>query len=228
MARRLSTEQIRDVYRADYLRRLKRTPTFRLTRLLPFMGLQPSDAVADFGCGDGALLGLIHKHVASYAGVDFSEEFIHAARTRLSSLGMTNATFHCTSIEEFCSRSCGEFDKAFAMDFAEHVYDEDWLSILLAIRSSLKPNGKLFLHTPNGRFFVERLKKMGVLPQLTGHIAVRDEQAHVDLLTQAGFREITTIGLPHYLPLFAWLRPLAYMPALGPFFVARLFLVATA
>ena len=75
--------------------------------------------------------------------------------------GSATATFHCTDIVAFCARHPNHFDAAFALDFSEHIYDDQFLRIFRAIHGSLKPGGSLYLHTPNAEYFMERLRSAG-------------------------------------------------------------------
>ena len=220
----LSDEQLRDIYRDDYVERYERKSLARLARLMPLMSLAADDVVADFGCGNGMLLDLIHDRVRAYSGVDFSAEFIATARRRAERLGAVNAHFHATAIEDFCRRHPDTFDVAFALDFAEHAYDPSWLAILAAIHASLKPGGRLYLHTPNARFIIEVLKARGVLHQHPGHVAVRDAAANRALLEQAAFRDVRVRYLAHYVPWLKWLHLFGSLPLVGPYCRARLFI----
>ena len=67
-------------------------------------------------------------------GVDFSQPFIDAANDKKRQLGIENARFFCSTIKEFCEENKAQFDGGFAMDFSEHVYDEEWLAILQSFR----------------------------------------------------------------------------------------------
>src|SRR5258707_976922 len=98
-----------------------------MRRMLPLFDLSRDDAVADFGCGNGVLLELVSPIVREYTGVDFSEEFVRAAERRRDALGIRNGTFHCGDIVSFCDEHPNRFDAAFALDFSEHIYDEQFL-----------------------------------------------------------------------------------------------------
>jgi 2-polyprenyl-3-methyl-5-hydroxy-6-metoxy-1,4-benzoquinol methylase len=224
MPPQFTEDQLRDLYRDDYVQVYERKPLSRLARLLPFIPLSPDDEVADFACGNAMLLDLIHNRVRVYHGVDFSEEFIAAARSRAQRLGASSARFHAASIEDFCAAHPEAFDKAFAMDFSEHVYDEPWLGILRAMRGTLKPGGRLYLHTPNAAFIIEILKARGILHQFPEHIAVRDADANRALIEQAGFSEIRVRFAPHYVVALKWLHIFSPLPLVGRFFRARLFI----
>ena len=47
------------------------------------------------------------------------------------------------------------FDKAFSLDFTEHIYDEEFLNIFKSIKQTIKKNDELYIHTTNGNYFLE-------------------------------------------------------------------------
>jgi 2-polyprenyl-6-hydroxyphenyl methylase/3-demethylubiquinone-9 3-methyltransferase len=224
MADRLSEEQLRAIYDQDYVDQYDPHAVQRMRRMLPFFGLSGREVVADFGCGNGVLLELIGPHVRDYVGVDFSEAFVRAAERRRDALHIRNATFQCSDIVAFCAEHPNQFDAAFALDFAEHIYDDQFLRIFSAIHGALKPGAALFLHTPNGEYFIERLRERGILERIEGHVAVRDAGRNEALLTQCGFTNVRVRYLAHYLRAAAAFHGLGALPVIGRHFRARLFL----
>lgn len=220
-------ENLQTLYADDYVERFEREQSpFRISRLMHYFNLQKDFRVADFGCGNGMLLNLIHNQIKDYAGVDFSEEFIIAARKRQEREGITNAVFFCESIESFCNRNPERFDAGFVLDLAEHVYDREWSGILTAIYHSLKPGGTLYLHTPNAEFFLEIMKKNNIIfHQFREHVAVRDVQENLRLLERAGFSRCEVKLLPHY-NILRWLHALSFIPFIGKFFKSRILIIA--
>jgi len=208
-----------------YVDNYERKPISRLARLVPLMRLSPDDELADFACGNAMLLPLVAHRVRHYHGVDFSADFIQAGERRAASQGIRNCSFHCDDIVSFCTARPDRFDVATAMDFSEHIDDRDFVDIFSAIRGSLKPGGRLYLHTPNLAFVLERLKQRGVLPQFPQHIAVRDADQNRRLLEACGFApaDIRITELAHY-NVMRVVHPLRRLPAVGPFFAARLFI----
>jgi 2-polyprenyl-3-methyl-5-hydroxy-6-metoxy-1,4-benzoquinol methylase len=192
--------------------------------MLPFFELSGREVVADFGCGNGVLLELISPRVHEYVGVDFSEAFVRAAERRRDARGLRNATFHCSDIVAFCAEHPNRFDAAFALDFSEHIYDDQFLRIFRAIHGTLKPGASLFLHTPNGAYFIERLREWGILDRIEGHVAVRDAESNRALLAQCGFADVQVRYLAHYLKLASRFHGLGTLPLVGRYFRARLFL----
>ncbi len=192
------------------------------------MDLKKSDQVADFACGNGALLDHVCPLVRSYTGVDFSETMIEYATARMNRLGLTNARFECARIEEFCARHARVFDAGFALDFSEHVYDDSWVAILRSIRQALKRPGRLYLHTPNADFLLERMRRGNVLlRQSPEHVAVRTLAENTRLLEEAGFRISRGLLIPHY-NILRVIHPLSFIPVVGRYLKARIFIEALA
>jgi len=223
---RLSDAELLAIYDQSYVDIYDPHAVQRIRRMLPLFDLSPTDVVADFGCGNGVLLELIADRVRRYVGVDFSEPFIRGAERRRDASGITNGTFEWADVVEFCARHTGEFDAAFALDFSEHVYDDQFLRIFGAIRSSLKRRGRLYLHTPNAEYFLEQFHEWGVLKQVEGHVGVRTAREHVDLLRQCGFTGVEVRYLAHYLIFASRFHFLGHLPLVGRFLRARLFITA--
>lgn len=221
-AGRQSEDQLRAIYDQSYVDQYDPHAVRRMRRLLPFFDLSPEDVVADFGCGNGVLLELVAPRVREYVGVDFSEQFVRAAERRRDAAGVRNGTFHCGDIVSFCETRPNRFDAAFALDFSEHVYDDQFARIFCAIYGSLKPGAPLYLHTPNAEYFMERWKERGVLRQVEGHVGVRDARQHEALLRGCGFADVHVRYLAHYLYIASLFHALGFLPVVGPLFRARL------
>jgi 2-polyprenyl-6-hydroxyphenyl methylase/3-demethylubiquinone-9 3-methyltransferase len=219
---RLTTEQLRGLYQGKYVTHHLNQPIYRISRLLPYLKLRKTDIVADFGCGNGILLHVIHDRIARYLGVDWSEEFIAVAKSRCEAMNIDNALFECADITDFCHRNKASFDKAFTMDLSEHIYDEDFVPIYTAIWQSLKPGGTLYLHTPNATYLLEILKRKGIMRQFPEHVAVRNADENIQLLAKAGFSSVTVHYLSHYVRPLSSLHFLSRIPVVGRLFQARL------
>src|SRR5262245_34070268 len=223
-AERRSDTELRAIYDQDYVDQYDPHAVVRMQRMLPLFRLTGGEAVADFGCGNGVLLQLISRSVREYVGVDFSEAFVKAAEKRRDAAGIHNGRFVCRDILAFCAEHPNRFDAAFALDFSEHLYDDQFLAIFRAIYGALKPGAHLYLHTPNGDYFLERLRHRGVLRQIEGHVAVRSPRENEALLASCGFTSIEIEYLPHYLSVPAAFHFLGSWPLIGRAFRARLFI----
>ena len=221
---RRSEDELRAIYGQRYADEYDPHAVERIQRLLPFFDLSGDEEVADFACGNGVLLELIGPRVRAYAGVDFSDAFVRAAERRREARGIRNGTFYCDEIVAFCTQHPNHFDVGFALDFSEHIYDDQFVRIFSAIRGALKPGAPLYLHTPNLEYFVERLRHWGILPQIEGHVAVRDTARYHALLAQCGFAWVHTRYLAHYLYPASAFHGLGTLPLVGRYFRARLFL----
>lgn len=216
--------ELQGLHGAEYVAAFAKTSPYRLERLVDSIVMDAEDEAVDFGCGDGMLMPLVAPRVKRYTGVDFSPEFIEKARGRQMRLCMDNVELFTGDIIGFCNDRPASFTLAFAMDFSEHVYDDDWLVMLRSMRRSMKPGGRLYMHTPNADFFVERMKASNfILKQFPEHIAVRNVDGNLDLLLKAGFRLGGLELMPHY-NVLRYLHPLSRLPLIGKYMKARIFL----
>jgi 2-polyprenyl-6-hydroxyphenyl methylase/3-demethylubiquinone-9 3-methyltransferase len=209
-------------YTQDYVESLLRSDIGRIRRLLPYFEIVQGDCVLDAACGCGLLYNVLGDRGISYTGVDFAPTAIAKAKELYANA--KNATFVCEDLVEFCRSHPNSFDKILALDFAEHITDEQFIAIFSGLWSALKPSGKLYIHTPNGMFFLERLKHWGILRQFPEHIAVRDLDAYQRLLGGINVLKVTAHFLPHY-NVLKLVHPLSYVPLLGGLFRARLLFV---
>lgn len=216
----LTDSELKNIYKDSYVKKYHQKDTGRLKRVLSKIIFYKNDIVADFACGNGLLAGLISHKVDKYTGVDFSEAFINDAKDRNKHL--TNVTFQEIDIIDFCKQNPEKYTKAFAMDFSEHIYDEQFINIFKAIKDSLIQGGELFIHTPDSNFILEILKSKGIMPQIVGHIAVRNIKEYKMLLDNVGFSKIESYTLSHYILVLKIFHIFSYIPILGKYFKARI------
>lgn len=219
----LSEEERRNLHSGDYVSVLENLPLSRLERLLPYLDLRPSYRAVDFACGAGNFAELIHSRVEWVDGVDFAPDFIDTARRRAAERAIENVSYHCQDIVVFCDAHRSEYDVVTAIDFSEHIYDEDFVRIFGGAFNSLKPGGCLYIYTPNLTFFWERMKDVGLAKQFPQHIAVRDAQQNIDLLERCGFarHNIQLRFLAHFNVLRS-VHWLSHLPRIGKYFQAKL------
>lgn len=224
------TKSSKDLHSGDYVEMYESKPISRISRLVELMRLdRRTTGLVDLACGNAMLLSVVHDKVARYTGVDFSEDFIAAARKRATRLGAVNCEFHCEDIVRFCANRPEEFDVATAFDFSEHIYDDDFIKIFSAVHASLKPGGRLYLHTPNLDFFMEKMRDSNfILRQRPEHIAVRNTSQNIALLQRAGFAAVNIRSrfIAHY-NILSLVHPLRHLPLLGKYFEARIFIECT-
>jgi SAM-dependent methyltransferase len=215
------------LHSGEYVERYNRKPLDRVINLARLMQLPPTARLADFACGNGMLLHALGEREGQYEGVDFSPDFVAASEAWAQRKNCKNYRFHCAEITSFCAQHPGAFDAAATLDFSEHIQDEIAVPIYAAIRQSLVPGGVLYLHTPNGDFFIEWAKKVGLMRQFPEHVAVRNGAETIELLVKAGFPRggIRLTMIPHY-NVLRFLAPLARLPIVGKWFEARIWIEA--
>jgi len=108
---------------------------------LDMLGDVAGKDVLDFGCGDGALAGLIAMGGGRVTGIDPSEAGLALARQEFARRGLKGCFFSSSH------HLVGDhFDAVVCADVIEHVTDAD--SLLQEIRRVLKPGGLAVLSTP--------------------------------------------------------------------------------
>jgi 2-polyprenyl-6-hydroxyphenyl methylase / 3-demethylubiquinone-9 3-methyltransferase len=96
------------------------------------------------------------------------------------------------------------------------------------MRCAMRSGGRLYLHTPNLGYILERMKAANIiLRQSPEHVAVRDLEGNLRLLREAGFIIRTAQVVRHY-NVLRYLDGLRHLPAIGRWFEARLFIEAEA
>jgi len=222
-------EDLKQRYKADFVARFEKnigSQRKRIQHILKHIDIRKTDVVGDFGCGNGLLFESIINKVKTYYGIDFSQDIMDSfERLMKEEIAANETTLFVGDIVDFPKKHTSILDSAFTLDFSEHIYDDQFLKIYSAIGQSLKPSGKLYLHTPNGNFLIEILKNQGIMKQLAGHVAVRNMAHYRKLLTQAGFQKIEVKYIPHY-TILKHLHLLSFIPFIGKFFEARLLITA--
>ena len=219
------SDNLRKLYESDYVEHFEKKSDLqseRIKKIVERISVDGNDIVADFGCGNGLLASSIYDKVKAYYGVDFSNEFIDSFSKKMElSASADNIYLFASDILEFCKERPNFFDKAFTLDFSEHLYDEDFINIYQTIYRSLKKGGTLYLHTPNGEYFLEILKSKGVMKQFPEHIGVRCASSYINMLRKIGFIDIKINYLAHY-NILKYFHFLSYLPFIGKYFRARL------
>lgn len=221
-------EDLLKIYNRKYVLSYHQTPGRRYGNIFSKINLNVDDVILDLGCGNGLLYEKTKNSVKEYFGLDFSKTFINECKKRYLALDSkaATATFVHSDIIEFCSNQTDFFSKVFMLDFTEHVYDKELVTILSVARNSLKSRGKLYIHTPNKNYLLEILKNHKIMKQTIGHVAVRDSEQYEELLHNSGFNNIQIIYLPHYnfLRFFDFIK---HIPIIGNYFRARLLISAS-
>lgn len=225
----LASTDLLDLYEGDdYTGRYHESAGERIQRAIARADLKPSDKVLDVGCGNGLLLPEVIDNISHYDGVDFSKAFIRESKKLAQSLHLDTRKYeyHRADVIEFCKQH-KEYDKVFALDFTEHINDEELTGIFSAIRGSMKDGALLVAHTPNKDFLLERIKSEEHKVKVQGHIALRNAAEYEALFTKIGFRRVEVHEVRHYIRLLKPMHLLSYFPhrSVRSLFRARLIIV---
>ena len=223
----MSLPQNEDIYDDRYYQSLP-TNSDRIGTLMALLKFGDQDSVCEIGCASGDFLAAIAPRIQYGIGLDIAEPAIRAANTLKRKKGLANIEFEEVSAGDFVLRdgNAARFDYVLLLDVTEHIDDVTVAEVLQAAKRLIKPGGLLVIHTPNLTYWLEQLKDKGIIKQLRGHIAVRNEQQYRALIHEAGFGEPRVLGLPHYRqPLRFIDQLLSRMPLLGRLFRSRLYIV---
>ena len=150
-------------------------------RLIGKLGINPDDAVIDFGCGPGYFLIPLAKVARRAIGVDVSSRMLEKASRKAKKKGV--------SVELLQSDGTGIRleDGSVDLIFLNHVFHEvdDKPRVLGEFHRILKPLGRLAI--------VERTREPGRLMGNMGPPVV-DEKRLIGEIQQAGFRFAQTIA----------------------------------
>ncbi|MEO1643796.1 MAG: methyltransferase domain-containing protein [Chloroflexota bacterium] len=149
----------------------------------------PDGKILDVGCHSGWLLGYLQQ--AGYTeleGVEPTPFLASVARRRL------NITIHEMYLQDLTDRDRA-YDAIIATDVIEHVNPEDQPSFIGAIHKLLKPEGYVFIKTPNVHFTKLKANISSGLPEIINshllmHRDLWDAKEHVVLWDETTLRGI--------------------------------------
>jgi SAM-dependent methyltransferase len=132
------------------------------------LGLTPTDALVDFGCGDGTFLALAAPLVSRALGVDASDQQTSLARTRLRDFKNVEI-----AASDFLRFEPGDrrFTKGFSRKALHHLSDPDKIAFMKRIAGCFAPGARLLLE--DAMFTFDRAELPARMPAV-----LRDAQAY--------------------------------------------------
>lgn len=150
-----------ELYGMDYVEKFrKQKNSGKMDRLLKLINFHSEDLVLDIGCGPGFLSDKIEGKVKKYTGIDPSIDFIREAKKIHPS--KKNIVFFNETAEKHLDRKL-QYNKIFLIDVTEHLSDKELTSLIKACSKLLKPDGSIFIHTPNRNYFLEKIREKGFI-----------------------------------------------------------------
>jgi SAM-dependent methyltransferase len=104
--------------------------------------IRPGDRVLDVGCGPADILE--HLPDVDYLGIDYSAEYIEAARKRFG----TRGRFLTADVASLKDHGEEGFDVAIALGVLHHLDDETARGLMSDVKRSLKPGGRFVAVDP--------------------------------------------------------------------------------
>lgn len=171
--------------------------------------------VIDVGCGSGrAMIALAEAYPRSrFAGYDFSEQAVAAARAEARRRGLSNVRFEARDVAELRAEDVAAYDLVTAFDA---IHDQARPAEVLAnVRAMLRPEGGLFLmqdiwassHVHHNRShvlgtFIYTVSCMHCMSVSLanggpGLGAAWGQEKALEMLSAAGFRDVSVRTLPH-------------------------------
>jgi len=167
------------------------------------------EQVLDIGCGSGVITNFLASLGANAIGIDGSPEAIDfATKTFIN----PNTKFIRGFVDEEFSLPF-LVDKIYCLEVIEHIYYDQGKNMLLSFNKLLKPNGFVFLTTPN--YFgvwpiIEWIFDLfQVTPKLVGeqHVEFYNTNKLKTLCQEAGFSVVQTYIVNFLAP---WIAPISW------------------
>ncbi|MCH7812372.1 MAG: methyltransferase domain-containing protein [Chloroflexi bacterium] len=136
-----------------YGRAVARAEARRLARALELARLRRGERILDIGCGRGEVVLQSALRGAVAVGVDYADAALQIARTVLQANGERAGLARMDATGLALRRSTA--DVAFMLDFVEHLQQPDLERTFAELQRTLRPGGRLIIHTSPNRTFEE-------------------------------------------------------------------------
>ncbi|MFH1841145.1 MAG: class I SAM-dependent methyltransferase [Candidatus Shapirobacteria bacterium] len=168
----------------------------------------PKDSVLDAGCGSGNIAFFLAHKVKKVIGLDLSQSAIDFAQQKVIETRVKNLSFQTADLRHLPFRD-NSFTRVILFEVVEHLNLKDYQQILSEIYRVLKPDGKLYLTTPNQlslwpliEWFLDTFR---LVPPLKNqqHILELTLPLVTQTLIRCGFKIEKTGTMNHLSPLFS-------------------------
>ena len=193
----------------------------RLAQVKRMVDPQPDDKIIDLGCGMGAVAHFCSTFGARVVGVDLSPVALQTAKRLFKDAPIT---FFERDVSNLHGIEDESFDKAVSADLVEHIPQTVFEGMLRETFRVLKPDGTLFIYTPNPSHIIERMKAHDfILKQNPTHIDLKTQDRLISTLEANGFHIRLVYFTLSFIPVFNLIERLMMpLPVIGAFFRYRM------
>lgn len=180
---------------------------YKFSLIKKYLPKKPNNQIRflDLGCGEGHFCQLLKQkgYYSDYLGLEFSQEQVKKARRRGFAVRHAN-------LNKKIPLPDASFDIILASEILEHIYDTEFF--LEEIHRILKPEGILFLTTPNIASLGSRIKLLFGIRPAAIDVRVRNTSGHIHgftisdlkaLFSDTGFTVKCVTGTDFYFPFLA-------------------------
>jgi ubiquinone/menaquinone biosynthesis C-methylase UbiE len=156
--------------------------------------------ILDIGCGSGKYAALM-SHTACPVAIDFSPMAMQSALETMQTQGKPEKALLLQARGEVLPFKDGTFDKVTALDFVEHINQQEYETLLSEIQRVLKPGGTLCIYTPNKTYFIEFFYKLIFgRPYYPQHFGLKTASELTSPLKKLGYQVLSISFQPNYVP----------------------------
>jgi ubiquinone/menaquinone biosynthesis C-methylase UbiE len=120
----------------------------QVKNVLELINLNKDEKILEIGVATGKFTSIISKSNLVFA-LDLSLDNLRRAKKAAAELGKAENCFYINASASQIPISGHNFDKVLAIDIIEHLNDEVFTSLCRESHRVLKPNGYLYIYTPN-------------------------------------------------------------------------------
>ncbi len=133
---------------------------------LEMIAIKRDMCVLDLGCGKGDISIYLAQEGAKVVGVDYSKDAIDIAKNSLlkQSRAVRNKVSFFVKDAKKLDFPKSSFDVVISLDMFEHLYKEELEIVMQQIRSALKNNGLLFVHTEANKVYLDIVHPLYAYP----------------------------------------------------------------
>jgi len=183
------------------------------TAIQEFLPPCDKDYVLDVGCGSGVITAYLAEKALMAIGIDGNLDAINFAKSKFEN-HKTTKFIHGLVDDNYLF---DKIDKIYCLELIEHIYIDQNRAMLKNFYRLLKPNGKIFLTTPNYRslwplieYLTDKFRLTYTLDKYQ-HVEHYNKRKLKQLLSESGFK-VDVIKTNCFLA--PWIAPISWNLAL--------------